>query len=131
MFSHSSVKPALQPQRNCDKCGRSCLPRELYTADDGHMRVCAYCFYVMRGQTDHHVVPQSPQASEGTSDLGSGPLTAQVISPSIHCACGANYTREQWLTLRRLGIQRVAEMPDLELRDCSACGSTISVEVRS
>lgn len=43
------------------------------------------------------------------------------------CACGRNYTRETWLKLPYLGIQRDEE-GDLETCNCP-CGSTIHVLV--
>lgn len=44
-----------------------------------------------------------------------------------NCSCGAHYTRREWATLRYVGQQDDGEGGWLELRDCSRCGSTISV----
>jgi hypothetical protein len=49
-----------------------------------------------------------------------------------HCACGHDISEEEWETLNYVGIQKVPEdygMPDLELRNCGSCGSTIAVAV--
>ena len=64
---------------------------------------------------------------------------AQQMSPTIPappppapakvCACDAVYTAEDWLQLRYVGRMSDGEDGELELRDCSACGSTMAIEV--
>lgn len=45
------------------------------------------------------------------------------------CACGIDYTREQWQALELIGFQFMAENePLLELRNCS-CTSTMHLAV--
>jgi hypothetical protein len=46
------------------------------------------------------------------------------------CACGFEYTEEQWETLRYVGVQKsgLDGIPDLELRTCR-CKSTIAIVV--
>lgn len=45
------------------------------------------------------------------------------------CGCGAAITEEQWETMRYVGIQHSGfdDMPDLELRNCHRCSSTIAI----
>ncbi len=63
------------------------------------------------------------------------------------CSCGATYTLEEWCALERVGfldtereLQKLdgehyvpptpkEVVPPFEMRDCAACGSTISVVV--
>jgi hypothetical protein len=49
------------------------------------------------------------------------------------CACGHQISEEGWEDLRYVGVQRSGfdDSPDLELRNCSACGSTIAIAVPS
>jgi hypothetical protein len=44
------------------------------------------------------------------------------------CGCGHSYTRAQWLGLTTRGVQR-DPTGDLNLRDCSGCGSTLAMPV--
>ena len=45
------------------------------------------------------------------------------------CSCGVAYDASQWQTLRLAGVQHMDGVgPDLELRDCAACRSTLAVE---
>ena len=46
------------------------------------------------------------------------------------CACGQSISEAEWDTLTYVGVQKVPReygMPDLELRNCGNCGSTIAV----
>lgn len=47
------------------------------------------------------------------------------------CSCGSAYTEEQWETLRYVGIQKsgLDDYPDLELRNCGHCTSTLAIVV--
>jgi hypothetical protein len=48
------------------------------------------------------------------------------------CACGCAITEDQWEKLNYVGIQKVPTeygIPDMELRNCGRCGSTIAVVV--
>ena len=48
------------------------------------------------------------------------------------CTCGVNYTEDAWERLAYVGLQKVPEdygMPDMELRNCSNCGSTMAIVV--
>lgn len=48
------------------------------------------------------------------------------------CSCGHEITENEWETLQYVGIQYVPRdmgIPDLELRNCPSCHSTISVAV--
>ena len=50
------------------------------------------------------------------------------------CVCGCSITEEQWENLQYLGIQKVPRelgIPDLELRNCKRCMSTLAVVVPS
>lgn len=44
------------------------------------------------------------------------------------CGCGAVYDATSWRALPYVGVQRLDDEPDLELRNC-VCGSTIAVPV--
>lgn len=44
------------------------------------------------------------------------------------CGCGRLYTAEAWQALPYVGVQRLDDEPDLELRNC-ACGSTLAIPV--
>ena len=49
-----------------------------------------------------------------------------------NCACGNVITEEQWENLRYCGVQKVPPdygLPDMELRNCDRCGSTMAVVV--
>jgi hypothetical protein len=48
------------------------------------------------------------------------------------CSCGYKISEEEWETLRYVGLQKVPAdygIPDLELRNCGNCGSTMAVAV--
>jgi hypothetical protein len=48
------------------------------------------------------------------------------------CACGYSISEAEWETLHYIGLQKVPKeygLPDMELRDCGNCGSTIAVVV--
>jgi hypothetical protein len=48
------------------------------------------------------------------------------------CACGHVITEDAWETMRYVGVQKVPAdygMPDLELRNCASCGSTMAIAV--
>ena len=48
------------------------------------------------------------------------------------CGCGHEISEDEWETLHYVGIQPVPEalgIPDLELRNCPSCGSTLSIAV--
>lgn len=48
------------------------------------------------------------------------------------CGCGHSISEAEWETLTNVGTQRVPKdygLPDLELRNCGNCGSTIAVAV--
>jgi hypothetical protein len=46
------------------------------------------------------------------------------------CTCGASYTPIEWMHLEYVGLQKFdGEDPDLELRNCSECGSTLGIEI--
>ena len=56
-------------------------------------------------------------------------ILAAVAWPKA-CGCGARYSREEWEALRTLGVQRDRDgNPEIELRNCAACGSTLAVPV--
>jgi len=47
-----------------------------------------------------------------------------------HCACGHDISEAEWDTLDYVGVQKVPKeygIPDLEMRNCGSCGSTIAV----
>lgn len=47
------------------------------------------------------------------------------------CACGAPYEEHEWEKLRYVGVQKTGlpDFPDLELRNCGSCGSTMAIAV--
>lgn len=47
------------------------------------------------------------------------------------CKCGEHFTEEQWEKLSYIGLQRSVfdDYPDLELRNCRRCGSTMAITV--
>ncbi len=48
------------------------------------------------------------------------------------CGCGQSFTEEQWEELQYCGVQKVPPtfgMPDMELRNCSRCSSTMAISV--
>lgn len=48
------------------------------------------------------------------------------------CSCGEVITEEKWEKLDYCGVQRVPPdygLPDMELRNCGRCGSTMAVAV--
>lgn len=48
------------------------------------------------------------------------------------CSCGAKITDDEWEKLKYVGIQQGVPqhaIPDLELRNCSRCGSTLAIAV--
>lgn len=45
------------------------------------------------------------------------------------CGCGSELTAAEWDRLRLIGVQWFDGEPPLELRDCSRCGGTRTVEV--
>ncbi len=51
-----------------------------------------------------------------------------MSAPYKTCACGAEYTRDEWSELRFVGYLDDGD-GRLELRDCASCGSTIAVEL--
>ena len=55
----------------------------------------------------------------------------EVFATFKGCTCGLNFTKPEWEALPLVGVQKF-EDPDiapLELRNCSVCGTTLSVEV--
>ena len=48
------------------------------------------------------------------------------VWPKVCSGCNVNYDKAQWQTLETRGIQQDAQDP-LELRNCTACGSTLAV----
>lgn len=46
-----------------------------------------------------------------------------------HCSCGLTHTAEQWNKLAFVGIQDLGLGLSAELRNCTACNSTRSVEL--
>jgi len=55
--------------------------------------------------------------------------TIPAPSPFKACGCGIEYTEEEWKNLSLKGIQREEFQPDLELRQCRGCRSTIAIEL--
>jgi hypothetical protein len=47
-----------------------------------------------------------------------------------HCGCGASFTEEEW-EMAYVGVQRsgLADVPDLEMRNCGRCSSTLATWV--
>lgn len=48
------------------------------------------------------------------------------------CSCGEVITEEQWEKLDYCGVQKVPPsygLPDMELRNCGRCGSTMAIIV--
>ena len=48
------------------------------------------------------------------------------------CSCGLPYTEDDWEKWHYCGVQKVPPefgMPDMELRTCPSCGSTMAVAV--
>lgn len=45
------------------------------------------------------------------------------------CSCGKSYDPESWEKLQYLGIQHTGDnmFPDLELRHCGACGTSLAI----
>ncbi len=49
-----------------------------------------------------------------------------------NCSCGVKISEEQWEKLRYAGIQTCPPdygLPELELRNCASCGSTMAIAV--
>jgi hypothetical protein len=44
------------------------------------------------------------------------------------CSCGRHYTEDEWKKLPSLGIKQIEEFL-LEFRNCTQCGSTMTIEV--
>lgn len=57
--------------------------------------------------------------------------TIPAPSPFKVCGCGIEYTEEEWKKLPLAGIQKEDFEPDLELRHCRGCKSTIAIELRT
>ena len=60
------------------------------------------------------------------------PKKAFIETWPKQCACGQSYDEGRWETLRYVGVQHVpAELglPDLELRNCERCCSTLAIVV--
>ncbi len=85
------------------------LAIEAWTADLRWARGCAPATVVEREQ----------RIAEARAWLGE-------LAWEKTCSCGRRYTREEWDALPLLGRQ--AGEPDLELRNCGGCGSTLAVE---
>lgn len=61
---------------------------------------------------------------------GSGLRAIRVRPPFKSCACGAAYDESAWRALPLVGVQHLDDgAPPLELRNCTACGSTIAIEL--
>ena len=47
------------------------------------------------------------------------------------CSCGASITEDAWERLPYVGVQRsgLPDYPDLELRNCGRCKSTLAIVV--
>ena len=48
------------------------------------------------------------------------------------CSCGHDISEDEWETLHYVGVQKVPPdygLPDLELRNCPNCSSTIAIAV--
>ena len=47
------------------------------------------------------------------------------------CGCGESFTEEQWEKLNYVGLQKsgIDNYPDLELRNCGHCKSTLAIVV--
>lgn len=60
----------------------------------------------------------------------SGPPSDRPSPPSFPrvCGCGARYDERAWAELPSRGTQPSLPGHALELRVCTACGSTLSVE---
>lgn len=45
------------------------------------------------------------------------------------CSCGASYDEDHWEALRYVGVQKSSMQgyPDLEMRNCAKCNSTLCV----
>lgn len=58
-------------------------------------------------------------------------ISAVQVAVAV-CGCGASYTAAQWGELRYVGPQLIGDGgPDLILRDCAACNSTLGVWVNT
>lgn len=53
------------------------------------------------------------------------------VWPKSCTCCKKKIDHDLWKTLPYVGIQRpfVVDMPELELRDCDECGSTLSIVI--
>lgn len=47
------------------------------------------------------------------------------------CSCGASFTEDAWEQLKYVGVQPsgMDDVPDLELRNCGVCCSTLAIAV--
>lgn len=47
------------------------------------------------------------------------------------CSCGDSFSEEEWERLRYVGVQKsgLPDFPDLELRNCGRCMSTLAIVV--
>ena len=46
------------------------------------------------------------------------------------CSCGHKMSDDDWERMRYIGIQKgFDDIPDLELRSCNKCGSTLAITV--
>ena len=80
---------------------------------------------------EHATVGDAPVAGRDGEASTLGRYAAAPATIVKQCSCGWAYTREQWGKLRSRGVQRFNDpnTPDLDLRDCSHCRSTIAIEV--
>jgi len=72
-----------------------------------------------------------PNATQQAVD---DPETKQLFIESWPktCGCGEVFSEHQWENLRYVGVQKMPAdygLPDMELRNCSRCGSTMAVVV--
>lgn len=44
------------------------------------------------------------------------------------CGCGCSYTESEWMRLTYVGLM-IDDVESIELRNCSACGSTIAMTI--
>lgn len=47
------------------------------------------------------------------------------------CSCGLEFSEDEWESLEYVGVQRsgMDDVPDLELRNCGRCHSTVAIAV--
>ena len=70
-------------------------------------------------------------AGRSNEKAGNELAVAPALYPLVKvCSCGARYSASDWALLRLRGRQhQVGGFPDLELRDCLYCTSTLGLEV--